>query len=105
MLILLIITQLLQDQIIILIIIVDTQQKNTYSSNTNWSYNYNSSNNRRSKVNTVRTNQIYSRGNNSGRGDDGEIVKETRNKVQVNSRSQFTNSKSLFEEAEKIPKI
>jgi len=74
---------------------VDTQQKNTYSTNTNWNCNYNSSNNRRSKFNTVRTNQVYSRGNNSGRGNDGEIVKETRTKVQMGSRSQFGNSENL----------
>ena len=72
-----------------------TQQKRNYSSNTTPAYNYNASNNRGSKVSNVRTNQTnqtYKRGNYSGAGNDGTIVKETRTKVQMGSRSQFRNS-------------
>lgn len=66
------------------------QQQKNYSNNNN---SYNSGNNRGSKItSTVRTNQTYTRGNYSGRGNDGEIVKETKTKVQMGSRSQFRNS-------------
>ena len=73
----------------------NSQQKRNYSSNTTPAYNYNASNNRGSKVSNVRTNQTnqtYKRGNYSGTGNDGTIVKETRTKVQMGSRSQFKNS-------------
>ena len=61
------------------------QQQKNYSNNNS----YNSGNNRGSKItSTVRTNQTYTRGNYSGRGNDGEIVKETKLKykweVEVN---------------------
>ena len=70
------------------------QQKKNYSSNTNanTNTNYSPANNRGSKVSTVRTNQSYTRGNYSGSGKDGEIVKETRTKVQMGSRSQYRNN-------------
>lgn len=63
------------------------QQKKSYASNTNQPNNYNRGN----KVNIVRTTQSYTRGNNygTGSGNDGEIVKETRTKVQMGSRSQY----------------
>lgn len=69
------------------------QQKKNYSNNTNPSYNYNNENNRASRINNTssRTNQTYSRGNYSNSGKDGEIVKETRTKVQMGSRSQYRN--------------
>ena len=70
------------------------QQKKNYSSNTNPSYNYNNENNRSSRINTTtttRTNQTYTRGNYNNSGKDGEIVKETRTKVQMGSRSQYRN--------------
>ena len=66
------------------------QQKKNYSSNTNTNYSVN--NNRGSKVSTIRTNQTYTRGNYSGSGKDGEIVKETRTKVQMGNRSQYRNN-------------
>ena len=72
-----------------------TQQKKIYSSNTNPTYNYNNENNRTSRINNAsRTNQTYSRGNYSNTGKDGEIVKETRTKVQMGSRSQYRNAGS-----------
>ena len=63
------------------------QQKKVYGSNTAHPNNYNRGN----KVNIVRTTQSYTRGNNygSGNGNDGEIVKETKTKVQMGSRSQY----------------
>lgn len=67
----------------------NSQQKNTYTNNT---YSSNTSNNRGNKVSTVRSNQTYKRGNISGNGNDGQIVKETRTKVQMGSRSQFRNA-------------
>ena len=69
------------------------QQNRNYSSNTNPNYNYNNENNRSSRTNNniSRTNQVYSRGNYSNTGKDGEIVKETRTKVQMGSRSQYRN--------------
>ena len=67
----------------------NSQQKKNYSTNTNPSYNYNTANTRGNKVSTVRTNQSYMRGGNYGTGNSGEIVKETRTKVQMGSRSQF----------------
>ena len=66
------------------------QQKKNYSINTNTNYSVN--NNRGSKVSTIRTNQTYTRGNYSGSGKDGEIVKETRTKVQMGNRSQYRNN-------------
>ena len=70
------------------------QQKKDYSSNTNRNYNSNTANvnNRRNNANTVRSNQVYTRGNYSSSGNGGEIVKETRTKVQMGSRSQYRNS-------------
>lgn len=68
------------------------QQKKNYSSNTNTNYSVN--NNRGSKVSTIRTNQTYTRGNYSGSGKDGEIVKETRTKVQMGNRSQYRNNEN-----------
>lgn len=62
-----------------------TLQKNSYASNNNPNYN----NSRGSKISTVRTNQTYTRGNYSRGGNDGEIVKETKTKVQMGSRSQY----------------
>ena len=70
----------------------NSQQKKNYSTNTNPSYNYNTANTRGNKVSTVRTNQSYTRGGNYGSGNNGEIVKETRTKVQMGSRSQFRGS-------------
>ncbi len=62
-------------------------QKYSYTANTNKSNIPNTS--RGNKVITVTTNQPYSRGNYSGRGNDGEIIKETKTKVQMGSRSQY----------------
>ena len=70
-----------------------SQQKKTYSSNTNPSYTYIPNNRGSSKItNNVRTNQTYKRGNYSGSGNNGEIVKETKTKVQMGSRSQYRNA-------------
>ena len=67
------------------------QQKKSYAINSNNSI-YNA--NRGSKVNNVRTNQNYTRDNYYTNGNEGEIVKETRTKVQMGSRSQFRNSRN-----------
>ena len=64
-----------------------TLQKNSYSSNTNQSSNANTS--KGNKVITMRTNQTCTRGIYPRRGNDGEIVKETKTKVQMGSRSQY----------------
>lgn len=60
-----------------------TLQKKSYASSNNPNY-YNS---RGSKISTVRSNQTYTRGNYSRGGNDGEIGKETKTKVQMGSRS------------------
>ena len=68
------------------------QQKKTYTTNSYQANNYNSASNRVNKAsNIVKTTQSYSRGSNYGTasGNDAEIVKETRTKVQMGSRSQF----------------
>ena len=68
------------------------QQKKTYATNSYQPNNYNSASNRGNKAsNIVKTTQSYSRGSNYGTasGNDAEIVKETRTKVQMGSRSQF----------------
>ena len=72
------------------------QQKKNYSNNINRNYNYNTVNvnNTRSKANTFSNNQTYNRGNYSTIGSGGEIVKETRTKVQMGSRSQYRNTRS-----------
>jgi len=60
--------------------------------NSNYSnYNTYTSNSRGSKANSLRTNGIgnFNRGTFSGNRDSGEIVKETRTKVQMGSRSQY----------------
>ena len=57
----------------------------------NSNYNTNTSNSRGSKANSLRTNGIgsFNRGTYSGNRDSEEIVKETRTKVQMGSRSQY----------------
>ena len=68
-----------------------SQQKKTYTSNTNKNYNSNTVNvnTRGSRANTSRRNQVYTRGNYSTSGNNGENIKETRAKVQMGSRSQY----------------
>ena len=67
----------------------NNQQKRNYGNSTQ---NYNNYNSRGSKTNNIRNNSNYNRGSYSGSGYNGEIVKETRTKVQMGSRSQYRNS-------------
>ena len=67
----------------------NNQQKRNYGNSTQ---NYNNYNSRGSKTNNIRNNSNYNRGSYSGSGYNGEIVKETRTKVQMGSRSQYRNT-------------
>ena len=70
----------------------NSTQKRTYNSGSMNNYNRGGGMGSSTKTTTTTTTRVYRGGNNMD-GEDGEIVKETKTRVQMGSRSQYNQTK------------